>query len=115
MEIKNVEYYGKADDNQYASVEITPTHEGGIFASTPFDGIRAVGKSATIHGITDKDHLKEIEAGNKNILAQYVQKDAEVPGSFKLVGCHASITTSEYSSHSAGENIQEFAPAITEA
>ncbi len=114
MEIEHVEYSPLADGSVLASVEIVPTQDGGIFVSSPFDGVRAVGNRALIHGITDMDHLKQIKAGNKDVLGRYVQLDVEMPGSFKFADCHVFIETSYSSYHSAGQSIQEFAPIVAE-
>lgn len=109
MEIKGVQYPAE-DGSVSGSVEIIPSAEGGVFVSGHSDGLRVVGESATISGIFNRNHLEELEAGNKTILSRYVVVDLSGEGKYKLVGCNGFIETSETSGSTANGAIQEFAP-----
>ena len=92
------------------SVEVTPSHEHGVFISRRDNEQSVVGKLAVVHGISEVDAAR-IEHGDTSALDSYIVPSETVPGTYDLAeDVHVSIRTSDHSSSNITNPLGEFVP-----
>lgn len=106
MQFERARWDSRRDDEDFVSIEVSPSVEGGIFVAT-FRGEMAVGTSAIIHGL-DEVEGRALEAGDLDTLGYRLRELSA--GVFRLYNCHASVVNGNRTTPCSDGILREFAP-----